>query len=110
MTKLEMFNLLFEQYPLVRVIVNADDDDVMLPAGLDGQQNIDFEPGNGHNHQDLVVDEKGISARMSFNRSPHHVFLGWSGVGGFACQSFTLLWNPADRGAPEPKKPTLRAV
>jgi hypothetical protein len=65
-----------------RVHLDARKDGVRLPDRLRGDGHVRLDYGHGFSPPipDLVVDDDGISATLSFNRIPFATFVPWSAV------------------------------
>jgi hypothetical protein len=65
-----------------RVHLDARRDGVRLPDRLLGSGNVRLDYGYGLSPPiaDLVVDERGIQATLSFNRTPFLTFVPWASV------------------------------
>ena len=64
----------------VRVLIDGESDGVVLPAGLRKPIVIEYELEPVVPIPDLVVDDDGIHATLSFSREPRRTFVPWSGV------------------------------
>jgi hypothetical protein len=90
-------------------------EEVKLPEFLRQQKHLILQ--YGYNMPvpitDLAVDERGISATLSFQRVPHATFVPWSAV--FAMVDTDkrgYVWEddlPADLNLPEPPEPPAAA-
>src|SRR3954466_8564262 len=65
-----------------RVHLDARRPDVQLPARFLGQAHLRLDYGYGFTPPipDLVIDDAGIHATLSFNRIPFATFIPWSAV------------------------------
>jgi stringent starvation protein B len=65
-----------------RVHLDARRPGVLLPAHLRGQSHLRLDYGYGFTPpiHDLVIDDEGIHATLSFSRQPFATFVPWSAV------------------------------
>jgi Stringent starvation protein B len=80
-TKREVMLALLERAE-ARVHLDARRPDVQLPARFLGQAHLRLDYGYGFTPPipDLVIDDAGIHATLSFNRIPFATFIPWSAV------------------------------
>lgn len=98
--QIELFNALLAR-GRVRVVVLPKCAGVVLPLGDHTHVILDYDLNFEIPIPDLEVDDRGISATLSFDRSPFKTFVPWESVAAF--------WLEEERPT-TPKRPRLALV
>lgn len=75
-----MFVHLLRTYPIVRVVVDADHPDVYLPSRFTGRVGLDYGLNMAVPIPDMMPDEHGVTATLSFSGRPFPTDVPWDAV------------------------------
>jgi stringent starvation protein B len=77
--KRQVFELLLERESSVLVTINPSK--AVVPSWFAAQRALTLEYGLNISIPDLRVSSEGVSATLSFGRTPHHTHVPWDAVG-----------------------------